>query len=195
MGYSICVLSLNDRGLSDDRLLHLMTDIPPRSIVLLEDIDAVFNQRESSYSVTFSGLLNALDGVTSIDERIVFMTTNHLEKLDPALIRPGRVDAKIFIGDSTPYQQKKMFKTFFPDVTLTVDYKGQDRQVREIGNPTIELATDIMTNKVKADDTFHGANPKNKRFHIHNNNKNHKKYNKLILMNMNVNIVLLIQMH
>ena len=42
--------------------------------------------------LTFSGLLNAIDGVTSTEGRIVFMTTNYVDRLDPALIRPGRVD-------------------------------------------------------------------------------------------------------
>ena len=42
--------------------------------------------------LTFSGLLNAIDGVTSTEGRIVFMTTNYPERLDAALIRPGRVD-------------------------------------------------------------------------------------------------------
>ena len=48
--------------------------------------------------VTFSGLLNCLDGVASTEARILFMTTNYLERLDPALIRPGRVDVKEYIG-------------------------------------------------------------------------------------------------
>jgi len=48
---------------------------------------------ESAYQglnrLTFSGLLNAIDGVTSTEGRILFMTTNHEQRLDPALIRPG----------------------------------------------------------------------------------------------------------
>lgn len=48
--------------------------------------------------VTFSGLLNCLDGVASAEARIMFMTTNYLERLDPALVRPGRVDVKEYIG-------------------------------------------------------------------------------------------------
>lgn len=48
--------------------------------------------------VTFSGLLNCLDGVASTEARILFMTTNYLERLDPALVRPGRVDMKEYIG-------------------------------------------------------------------------------------------------
>jgi chaperone BCS1 len=128
LGYNICLLSLNDRGLSDDRLSVLMANTPPRSIVLLEDVDAAFVNRsnqERSYNVTFSGLLNMLDGVASSEERIMFLTTNHIEKLDAALIRPGRVDVQMYIGNATPYQQKKMFinffRTFDPPIESLVD--------------------------------------------------------------------------
>ncbi len=43
-------------------------------------------------ALTFSGFLNAIDGVRSQEGRIIIMTTNYKEKLDPALLRPGRVD-------------------------------------------------------------------------------------------------------
>ena len=57
-------------------------------------MDAIFVERTSvseSYErrVSFSGLLNALDGVRSQEGRILFMSTNHIEKLDPALLGPG----------------------------------------------------------------------------------------------------------
>jgi chaperone BCS1 len=48
--------------------------------------------------LSLSGLLNVLDGVVDTPGRIVIMTTNHPEMLDPALIRPGRVDKKILLG-------------------------------------------------------------------------------------------------
>lgn len=64
-------------------------------------------------SVTFSGFLNALDGVASGEERIVFMTTNHLERLDPALIRPGRVDVTQLVDDASPIQAKTLFTQFY----------------------------------------------------------------------------------
>ncbi|CAN0389181.1 unnamed protein product, partial [Ectocarpus sp. 13 AM-2016] len=44
------------------------------------------------------GLLNVLDGVVDTPGRIVIMTTNHPESLDAALIRPGRIDKKIYLG-------------------------------------------------------------------------------------------------
>ena len=64
-------------------------------------------------SVTFSGFLNALDGVASGEERIIFMTTNHPERLDPALIRPGRVDLSVLIDDATPSQARILFTRFY----------------------------------------------------------------------------------
>ncbi|PVV02928.1 hypothetical protein BB560_002606 [Smittium megazygosporum] len=125
LGYNICVLNLSERGHTDDRLNHLLTIAPERSIILLEDIDAAFTKNRektdlSSSSVhlsmiTFSGLLNALDGVSSPEERIIFMTTNHIDRLDPALIRPGRVDLKVYLGDATKYQIQTMFNRFYPE--------------------------------------------------------------------------------
>ncbi|KAE8747280.1 hypothetical protein FOCC_FOCC005924 [Frankliniella occidentalis] len=120
---SICVLNLSERSLTDDRLNHLLAVAPQQTIILLEDIDAAFISRTESDKVaaayeglnrvTLSGLLNCLDGVASTEARIVFMTTNHLERLDPALIRPGRVDLKEFIGHCSPNQLKTMFLRFY----------------------------------------------------------------------------------
>lgn len=46
--YNICVLNLSERGLTDDKLNHLLANAPERSIVLLEDIDAAFSGREQT---------------------------------------------------------------------------------------------------------------------------------------------------
>ncbi|KAK9448346.1 BCS1 N terminal-domain-containing protein [Limtongia smithiae] len=128
LDYNICILNLSEQNLTDDRLNHLMNHIPERSILLLEDIDAAFNKREqtdeSGYKmsgVTFSGLLNALDGVASSEERLIFMTTNHADKLDPALIRPGRVDVRELIDNASPFQIKKMFLRFYEDAETEAD--------------------------------------------------------------------------
>jgi chaperone BCS1 len=93
--------------------------VPERSIMLLEDIDAAFAKRNQTDNqgyqsmLTFSGLLNALDGVASAEERIVFMTTNHIERLDPALVRPGRIDVKEFLGNASESQVRGMFLRFY----------------------------------------------------------------------------------
>ena len=54
--------------------------------------------QSSSDKLDLAGLLNVLDGVVDSPGRIVVMTSNHPEKLDPALIRPGRVNLKLNLG-------------------------------------------------------------------------------------------------
>ena len=121
LDYNIAMLNLSERGLTDDRLNHLLTIIPRRTLVLLEDADAAFGNRrtqtdEDGYrgaNVTFSGLLNALDGVASAEERIVFLTTNHVDRLDSALIRPGRIDMAVRLGEATRWQMAKLWDRFY----------------------------------------------------------------------------------
>lgn len=117
LDYNICLLSLSENSLTDDRLNHLINNIPKNSILLLEDIDSAFKNRKKndfvSNGLSFSGLLNALDGVASADECITFMTTNHLERLDPALLRPGRIDVKMLLDNATEYQIRQMFLRFY----------------------------------------------------------------------------------
>jgi len=120
LDFNIAMLSLSQHGLHDDLLNRLLLHVPPRTIVLLEDADAAFNNRKqrdedgfSGSTVTFSGLLNALDGVASAEERVVFMTTNHIDRLDDALIRPGRVDMIVRLGEATEWQISQMWDRFY----------------------------------------------------------------------------------
>lgn len=73
-------------------LEQLFANVPANHILLMEDLDALFVSREATTGIDFSTLLNLMDGVTTKRGLIIFVTTNHLEKLDHALIRPGRVD-------------------------------------------------------------------------------------------------------
>ena len=121
LDYSIAILNLSERGLTDDKLNHMLTIIPQRTLVLLEDVDVAFANRRThtdpdgyrGANVTFSGLLNAIDGVASAEERILFLTTNHVERLDDALVRPGRVDLTIHLGGATLYQAQQLWNRFY----------------------------------------------------------------------------------
>ncbi|KAI5286099.1 hypothetical protein KEM54_000065 [Ascosphaera aggregata] len=133
LDYDIAILNLSERGLTDDRLNHLLTIIPPRTLVLLEDVDAAFGNRrvqsdEDGYrgaNVTFSGLLNALDGVASAEERVLFLTTNHVDRLDGALVRPGRVDMTVRLGEATRYQVTMLWRRFYEE--FDAEGKGEKR--------------------------------------------------------------------
>lgn len=111
-------------GLSDNRLQFILSQLPPRCFVLLEDADASFDARKKSEdldnTLTFSGLLNALDGAASREGWVIFITTNHKERLDPALIRPGRCDVHVEFDYATAEQAARMFRAWFPAAAETL---------------------------------------------------------------------------
>lgn len=94
--------------------MGLVSNVQPGSILLIEDIDVVQSthnrdheqapERDARRSVSLSGLLNALDGIGTPHGLITMMTTNHIDDLDPALIREGRVDLQELIGPLTNEQ-------------------------------------------------------------------------------------------
>ncbi len=114
----LCALSLTNSKLNDQTIADLLQKTPPRSLILIEDIDAFFvarDKQDTRIEVSFSGLLNALDGVAAQEGRIVFLTTNHLDRLDKALMRPGRVDLLVELGNATGEQLRTMFLRFYPE--------------------------------------------------------------------------------
>lgn len=130
LNFSIAIVNLSERGMSDDKLADLITKLPARTILLLEDADSAFNNRRqvdadgySGATVTFSGLLNALDGVAAGEERVAFLTTNHVDRMDEALIRPGRVDMTVRIGEATRYQAAEMWNRFYGDLDTEGEYR------------------------------------------------------------------------
>ncbi|KAL1810162.1 hypothetical protein ACET3Z_027152 [Daucus carota] len=106
-------LELTDIKRNSD-LRKLLIATANRSILVVEDIDcnielhervsAESKDRKQENRVTLSGFLNFIDGLWSScgDERIIIFTTNHKEKLDPALLRPGRMDMHIRMSYCTP---------------------------------------------------------------------------------------------
>lgn len=98
---NICVLDMAD--MSGASFEKAMATAPKGSFILAEDFDACMatGKREGNpekslmeelSGITLSKILNVLDGVVSLDGTVIFLTTNHLDHLDPALIRTGRVD-------------------------------------------------------------------------------------------------------
>lgn len=119
LGMAICVINLNNSDISDEQLVYLFSKTPSKKcIILIEDIDdatsSVTRNQKSSRGISLSGLLNAIDGVTCQDGRLLFLTTNHIENIDSALIRPGRVDVKVELGLASRYQMENLFLNFYP---------------------------------------------------------------------------------
>lgn len=111
-------LSLTSTMKSED-LIALMSDVDEKSLIVLEDVDVVFKGKDSDrkmddkMNLDFSTLINVIDGFCSKHGTLLFMTTNKKEVLDPALIRPGRVDVDIEFKNCDKYQISNMTDGFF----------------------------------------------------------------------------------
>lgn len=132
--------------MNEENLGTLFTELPKQCVVLLEDIDTagLTHTREQADAplplinkdpattvanpatpplptpagrISLSALLNILDGVASQEGRVLIMTTNHIDKLDDALIRPGRVDmmVKFDLANSL------MIQTIFRGIYATLE--------------------------------------------------------------------------
>ncbi|MCC7098404.1 MAG: AAA family ATPase [Rubrivivax sp.] len=115
---NVCTLSLASPVVSDEKIHTLLAGVPQRSLLLIEDVDAFFRQRDAAHAqvrLSFSGFLNALDGVATQEGSVLFMTTNHAEQLDPALIRAGRIDERIELGLCNEDQLRRLFLKFHDD--------------------------------------------------------------------------------
>jgi mitochondrial chaperone BCS1 len=142
-GLDIYVISLLDMSIGDSELIGLFNTLPPKCLLLLEDIDTVGLQRESPRAqrhgpswtkalakigdddedeeeekpqlsrVSLSGLLNAIDGVAAPEGHILIMTTNKPEKLDEALIRSGRISVRVAFEKATSEQARDIFMRMY----------------------------------------------------------------------------------
>jgi mitochondrial chaperone BCS1 len=136
-GMSLYAVNLND--FTDKTLAASIRAVPPDSLVLFEDIDCMKGGKlrdtpgnettKSSLAsdekdtladlvgVTLSGLLNVLDGFSAPDSVLFVMTTNRVEALDPALLRPGRIDYKLYMGEASEQQKIDLYMRFFPSAS------------------------------------------------------------------------------
>jgi chaperone BCS1 len=138
LSLDIATLDVGRATLTDDDLREAMICAPKRSLIAVEDVDAVFTQREGGEKrtgVSFSGLLNAIDGVAAQEGSALIMTTNHKDKLDPALIRPGRADVHTELGLVNAKAARQLFNRFFPNEALLAE-QFQER----LGSQTISPA-------------------------------------------------------
>ena len=103
--------------MDDNTFIRGISNVPENTILVIEDIDALFVERKANDSnksmVSFSGILNVLDGMARKNGLITFMTTNYINRLDKALIRPSRVDLILRFKSATKDQIKQMFEKFF----------------------------------------------------------------------------------
>ena len=149
-----------------------MFTLPEKSLVVIEDIDGCnatkrrqspepellttepsndSNKADDIFDFSFANLsdiLNAIDGIHQVHGRVLVATTNHIEKLDAALIREGRFDLKIEVGYIDNTTLLKMIENFYGQYKLPVNFKlkegistayVQNLIMKNLNNPEIIL--------------------------------------------------------
>lgn len=126
------ILNLKACG-SDNTFIRLMSYLMPNSILLIEDIDSYFDGRKNesaSDKVNFSTFINVISGVNSKEDVILFITTNHKNKLDEAMLRSGRLDVHMEIGLPTAKEVNGYLSWFYDTpidaISGPVDYTMAD---------------------------------------------------------------------
>jgi chaperone BCS1 len=138
--FGMSIYAMNLTELNDRTLKIAIGSVPANSIILFEDIDCMKagNRRPETgewtvkgvqipgsekadpadrLGVTLSGLLNVVDGFHAPENVLFVMTTNKIEALDPALLRPGRIDYKLFLGNAADDQKVELYRRFFPQAS------------------------------------------------------------------------------
>ena len=118
----VVFINLSSIG-NDDGLAQCVGEVSPDTLIILEDVDTVYATRTrggvevdvkpSDSSVTLGGLLNVLDGQMSPHGCVFGLTTNHLDKIDPALYRDGRIEYREDLGYMDDHQFRKFYNYVF----------------------------------------------------------------------------------
>jgi chaperone BCS1 len=118
------VYMLNMSSIAPSKFESLLMTVAPNSLIVLEDFQIVNSEilqkdedahKEITKTLPLSVVLNVLDGINSINGNLIFITTNHLDKLPKELLRKGRVDHVVEIMPLQDAEIKEYISLMFPN--------------------------------------------------------------------------------
>jgi chaperone BCS1 len=176
--YNKSVFTININIMTDKSLEDAISKVHKDSFILIEDFDSsnavskrervqaavnkannvLSEEKESTHHtsdydmLSLSGVLNAIDGIGSLHENIIFMTTNDIEKIDPAILRKGRCDMTIELPYLTDVEIKEYITTKFDNIDLSC-YNFKNIAGCDIQSYLIEHKHDfdMLINALKSD--------------------------------------------
>ncbi|KAM7269375.1 hypothetical protein ACFE04_024872 [Oxalis oulophora] len=152
----------------NQELKRLLLGTANRSILVIEDIDCSIDlenrnseqgYNRSNEKVTLSGLLNFIDGLWSScgDERIIVFTTNYKERIDPALLRPGRMDKHIYMGYCCASGFRFLAKNYL-EITCHHDlFPEIDELLGKVEATPAEIAEELLKKNGDVDASLRGV--------------------------------------
>lgn len=145
LNLAVCLLELGNEDVSNMQFTSALSNIPHGAMLVIKDVDSILFEDRNTTSMTspltFSGLLNGLDGLISTDGVLTVMTTNHPEVMDPALVRGGSIDRMFEFKPPKSSEIFTMFKTYYSDATQEEGEGFADAVVAWQEKETISFAT------------------------------------------------------
>lgn len=128
--YDLDIHVIRIESMTDNSFEDSIRTVPERSLILVEDFDSnsAFHERGNNGgpvlssdgypTLTINSILNTLDGIVNLDNTLTFLTTNHIDKIDPAILRKGRTDLLIEVGKLEPQQVQDFIAYHYPEMDI-----------------------------------------------------------------------------
>lgn len=152
MNRDLYYLDLNQ--ISDNSALkRLFASISNTAVLSIEELDGAFKLREpvkKDCKISFSTFLNCIDGAFYKEGVFTIMTTNYIDHVDPAILRPGRIDLKVEIKNPTIYEVNEYLKNFYgKDAVMLHTYNHTNYSMSDIQECCMSHRNDPMGCVVK----------------------------------------------
>lgn len=172
-------IDVNDPSVNDHSIVKILNNLGSsnQKIVAIEDIDSAFADKEkvaqetrslptalvgatvakmegvaSPKFLTYSGLLQALDGLCSNQTGVItIMSTNHIERLGDAIMREGRIDLRIYMGPCCRQQIEKMTLHFIKK-RLELKEMNSVNEIDDLKDRIATFADVLCSKKVKSNE-------------------------------------------
>lgn len=133
--------------LSDNvrRPLFIISDIDKYPFLINEESNVAATEDNATkikdeYRYQFGKMINALDGIMAPEDRIIIMTTNHIEKFSPVFTRPGRVDLMVEIKSVGPYAFRKFtYDNYNIELPKDIKLKSDTLSIADLQFDTLYL--------------------------------------------------------
>lgn len=172
LGYKIVTMPQYDRARANDQVASLFK--MPKSqpgIIFFDDMDVMVKDRKTSSNFELQTFLSQLDGIIPSEGVVYIFTTNYVQELDPAFVRPGRID--LFLTFRTPSEALRrefIEKTFHAELLKLIDVDDFLKRTDEFTFAELEevrklLSMDfIRDNAISVENTFSVFNGHRKEF-------------------------------
>lgn len=147
---NLCILNLI--SCTNSTIQTLLSGVPKNSFVLIEDVDNCVATLKEDYrtdvtdkdTLNYGTILNVLDGAVPLDNVVIFITTNHPEKIRESLLRKGRIDHAFVFRLLCDNEIREYIQMMFPDENISTEMKFAEISGADLQSIYLEHRSDFQ---------------------------------------------------